>query len=423
MYTVEELSPIKKRFRIEIPKEIVEKEISDAYSRLNKRVKVSGFRPGKVPREILERRYSKNIEAEVIEKLVPDYYIKSVKESGVFPVENPTFEGEIVIKKDSPLTFEASVEVKPVIEVRGYEGVEIKRLSHDVSEVEVDRALKNAQESHARLEPFEENHPINNGDFCLIAFEGFIGDKPIEGGNVQDYLLEVGSKVLVAGFEEQLVGFKKDDKIDVKVSFPQDYRDKNLAGEVALFKVEIKEVKKKVLPGLDDEFAKDLGHNSMQELRAKVREELEREKKRLVERDNKEEIIKKLAEAHSFEIPSSMLERELRVMINRRKRLILQAGSSLEGFDEDKLRVEFIPLATERVKAWLTLEAIGKKEGISVSDEDLDKRIEEIASGLHEKPEDIKRLYISKDGSLEGLRDEVFGDKVLDYLLSKAVFK
>lgn len=423
MYTVEELSPTKKRFKIEIPKDVIEKEISNAYSRLNKKVKVPGFRPGHVPREILERHYRRNVEAEVIEKLVPDYYLKSVKESGVSPVENPTFEGEIAIREGSPLNFEATVEVKPVIEISDYEGIEIKRLSHDVSEDEVERILKYFQDSHARLEPFEESHPIANGDFCLISFEGFLGDKPIEGSNVKDYILEIGSKVLVPGFEEQLIGSKKGDKIDINITFPEDYRDKSLAGKEALFKVEVKEVKRKVLPELDDELAKDLGQNSLSDLRALAREGLEKEKKRMVERDQKEEIIKKLLEKHSFEIPSSMIDRELRFMIHRRKTQILQGGGSLEGFDEDRLRVELMPIATERVKSWLILEAIGNKEGITVSDEDLDKRIGEIATGLHERPEDIKRFYISKDGSLEGLRGEVFTEKVLDYLLSKAVFK
>lgn len=423
MYTVEELSLTKRRLRIEIPKDVVEKEISDAYSRLNKKVKVPGFRPGKVPRQILERHYRKSIEAEVIEKLIPDYYIKSVKESGVFPVENPTFEGEIVIKEGSSLNFDATVEVKPAIEIGGYEGIEVKRLSHDVSEDEVERTLKHFQESHARLEPFEESHTINNGDFCLISFEGFLGDTPIEGGNVQDYLLEVGSKVLVQGFEEQLIGSKKGDKINIKVTFPEDYRDKNLAGKEAIFKVEVKEVKRKVLPELDDEFAKDLGQNSLSDLRTLAREGLEKEKKRMVEKDQKEEIIKKLLEVHSFEIPSSMVERELNIMVHRRKMQILQGGGSLEGRDEDRLRVELMPLATERVKAGLILETIGKKEEISVSDEDIEKRIEDIASGLHERPEEIKRLYISKDGSLEGLKSEIFAEKVLDHLLSKAIFK
>jgi len=423
MYTVEELSPTKKRFRIEIPKDVIEKEISNAYSRLNKKVKVPGFRPGHVPRKILERHYKKDVEAEVIERLVPDYYLRSIKESGLSPVENPTFEGEIAIKEGSPLNFEATVEVKPIIEVSDYEGIELKRFSYDVSEDEVERTLKGLQESHARLEPFEESHQIGSGDFCFISFEGFVGDKPIEGSNIEDYILEIGSKVLVPGFEEQLIGAKKGDKIDIKVTFPEDYRDKGLAGKEAVFKVEVKEVKRKVLPELDDELAKDLGQGSLSELRALARKGLEEEKKRMAERNQKEEIIKRLLEKYTFEIPSSMVERELGFMVHRRKGQILQGGGSPEGFDEDRLRIELMPIATERVRSWLILEAIGDKEGITVSDDDLDRRIVEIAGRLNERPEDIKRFYISKDGSLEGLRSEVFTEKVLDYLLSKAVFK
>lgn len=423
MYTVEELSPVKKKFRIEIPKEAIEKETTDAYLRLNRKVKIPGFRPGHVPRYVLERQYSRTIEAEVIDKLIPDYYLKSVREAGITPVESPAIDGNIVLKKDSPLIFEATVEVKPSIDVKGYEGVEIKRLSYDVSEAEVEGALKSFQESHARLEPYDESRIIENGDFCLISFEGFIGDKPIEGGKVEDYLLEIGSKTLVPGFEEQLIGTKKESKMDIKVTFPEDHRVRDMAGKEVLFKVDIREIKRKILPDLDEEFAKDLGQNSMSDLHAKIREEIGNDKKRKAENNQKEEIIKKLIETHPFDVPSSMVERESRIMLNRRKRQMLQGGGSLDGFDEDGQRVELMPVATERVRAGLILEAIGRKEDISVSDDELNRKIEDIASGLRESPEDIKRLYISKDGSLEGLRSEIFVEKTLDCLFSKAVLR
>jgi trigger factor len=339
------------------------------------------------------------------------------------PVENPAIDGNIVLKKNSPLIFEATVEVKPSIDVKGYDGVEIKRLSYDVSEAEVEGALKSFQESHARLEPYDESRIIENGDFCLISFEGFVGDKPIEGGKVEDYLLEIGSKTLVPGFEEQLIGTKKESKMDIKVTFPEDHRVRDMAGKEVLFKVNIREIKRKILPDLDEEFAKDLGQNSMSDLRARIREEIGNDKKRKAESNQKEEIIKKLIETHPFDVPSSMVERESRFMLNRRKRQIVQGGGSTEGFDEDGQRVELMPVATERVKAGLILETIGRKEEISVSDDELNRKIEEIASGLRESPEDIKRLYISKDGSLEGLRNEIFVEKTLDYLLSKAALK
>lgn len=423
MYTVEELSPTKKRFRIEVPKDVIDKEISDAYSRLNRKVKVPGFRPGHVPRQILERKYSKDIEAEVIEKLVPDYYLRSVKESGFLPVDNPTFEGEIGLKEGTPLSFVATVEVRPVIDIANYEGIEVNKRSHEVSEEEVDRALKHFQESHARLEPFEESHRIEKGDFCVISFEGFLGDKPMEGANVQDYILEVGSQVLIPGFEEQLAGAKKGDRKDINATFPEDYRDKSLAGKEARFNVEVKEVKRKVVPELDDELAKDLGQNTLADLRALAREGLEKDKKRMAERDQKEQVIKKLIESHSFETPSSMVERELSYMIQKRKMQTLREAGSTEGFDESNLAAELKPVAIERVKSTLILESIGEKEGISISDEDLDKKIGDIASRLHERPEEIKKVYISRDGSLDGLRHEMFSEKVLDFLLSKAVLE
>lgn len=417
---LEEISPTKRRFKIEIPKEVVEKEISDAYSRLNRKVKVHGFRPGRIPRPILERLYGKTVEAEVVEKLIPDYYFKTVKETGLSPVENPTFEGDIEMKKGAPLTFIATVEIKPVFEVADYEGIGLEKPRVEVAEEEIERTLRNLQESHAYLEAFEEPHPLEKGDFCLIGLEA---DSSIEKGKATDILIEIGSGSLLPGFDEQLIGHKKGDRVDVTLRYPQDHRKKDLAREEAFFKVDLKEIKKKVLPELDDDFAKDLGYNSLSDLREAVKDDLEKEKKRIAERKQKELILKRLIEIHSFDIPTSMVERELAFMVLRRQREILQQGGSLEGLDEERLKTELRPIAFERIKAVLILEAIGRKEGISVSDGDLNNRIEEMASRLNQRPEDIKRFVISQEGSLDGLRNDILNEKILDFLLLKAVFK
>src|SRR6185295_16984712 len=242
--TVEEINPVKRALKIEVPVDVVSQAMDEAYADLKRRVKIPGFRPGKAPLNLLEQRYSQDIAADVIRQLVPDYYQRAVKEAGIAPVEPPTIEN-VELKKDNPLSFVATVEIKPSIEVKDYLGLSVKQVKHSVGDEEVGKALEHLQDQAAQLIAYEEDRVIADQDFVIMDFVGYREGKPLEGGKAEGHLVQIGSKNLIPGFEEQLTGHRKGEQIKVELTFPADYHQKTLAGQPVSFDVTIREVKKK----------------------------------------------------------------------------------------------------------------------------------------------------------------------------------
>lgn len=426
LLNVENLSPVKKKLKIEIPIDIIESEIESAYHQLNKRVKIPGFRPGRVPRGLLERQYKDNVEHEVIEKLLPQYYSDAVRDSGIIPVQNPRIEGDIKIEKGQPITFTATVEIKPFIEVSNYDGIEIEGKEITISDDDVEKAMANLSESHAYLEKTAGDHRVENGDFVLIELEGSIDGEPVEVLRSRDYLLEIGSNTFIPGIEERLISHSAGETINVKTTFPEDYPHAELKGKEVDLNIKLKEIKKKVLPSLDDEFAKDMGSETLDNLKEKLKNDLIERMKRQIERGYKEEIIKRLIDSHSFEVPPSMIDSEVYEMIVENNSHLLNKERVAEDFlreEIERLRNEYTPLAIRSVKGALILEAISKKENITVSKEEIDAEVERISKETGHHPDTIKKMYTSRHGSLEGLRETILQRKTLDLLLSKTVIK
>ncbi|MEW6408996.1 MAG: trigger factor [Nitrospirota bacterium] len=423
---VEELSPVKKKLKIEIPIDIIESEIEGAYRQLNKKAKIPGFRPGRIPRVLLERQYKDDVEHEVIEKLLPQYYFDAVKDSGIIPVQNPRIEGDIRIEKGQPITFTATVEIKPSIEVSNYDGIEIEGKEVTISDDDVEKAMANLRESHAYLEKIAEDHMIENGDFVLIELEGSLEGKPVEVLKARDYLLEIGSNTFIPGIEEKLISHSAGETIDVKTTFPENHPHAELKGKEVDLNIKLKEIKKKVLPPLDNEFAKDLGSETLDSLKEQLKNELTERIKKQIERGYKEKIIQRLIDSHPFEVPPSMVDSEIYEMIIENNRHLLQKEGGADDFvreEIEKLRNEYTPLAIRSVKGALILEAISKKENITVGIEEVDAEIERISRETGHHPDTIRRTYISRYGNLEGLRETILQRKTLDILLSKTVIK
>lgn len=417
---VENLGATKRRLKVEIPHEEVDAALENAYKELNKGVKVPGFRPGHVPRGILEKRYGESVEAEVAEKLVPRFYFKAVEEAGVFPVDSPSFEDKSMkLKKGQSLTFTATVEVRPDFTLAPYRGIEITAEELAVTDEELAEALEEVRDVHSTLETVEEDRPTAKGDYLVIDFEGFVGDKAIEGGRAENYTLHLGSGTFIPGFEEQLEG-KTRGAAEVKVRFPDDYKNKELAGKDAVFKVALKEIKKKVLPELDDELAKSLGlGQTLDEMKEKLKKDILGYKERGLKSRQKDMIMKELARMNQFELPASMVEKEFRALATRRYQDMVQTGGG-SGFDMKAFEAEARPAAEERVKVTLILSEIADKEGISVSDAELEAGIRKLAAESGYNPQRIRELYEKRDGSLEGLRGIITEDKVLEFLLAEA---
>ena len=422
-FDVENLAATKKRLKVEVSSEEVDAALDRAYSELNRSVKVEGFRPGHAPRALLEKRYSKSVHAEVLERLVPEVYFKAVEQAGLVPVERPNFEGgELSIKKGEPLIFVASLDVKPEFELADYKTLEVKDEPVVVTDEELDAAIKDLREMHSTLETVEEDRPSVTDDHLVIDFEGIVDDKPLAGGKGENYPLQLGSGSFIPGFEEQLTGVKKGDAIDVKVKFPEDYKYKEVAGKDALFKVVVKEIKKKVLPEVDDEFAKDLRlGDTLAELRDKLREDIALYKKKDVVAHQKHQIMQELEKRNQgFELPASMVEKELRGLMMRAQQEQMRSGKNADEIDLKALEAEFRPNAETRVRVTLILGQIAVKEGVRVTDQELESGLKRIAAESGYSSQALHDLYQRRDGSLEGLRSTLGEDKVLDLLLSRA---
>jgi len=421
---VEEISSVKKSLKIEVPEEVVTRELEAAYTDLNQRVRIPGFRPGKAPRSLLEQRFKGSVEEDVIRKLVPDYYQRAILETGLHPVELPAID-KVELKKNAPLSFTARVEITPPIPLGAYTALKVQRPKMEVTEIEVNKALEALQDRHAQLVACPEEHPIVEKDFVVIDFQGTMDGRPLEGGSRQNHLLQIGSETLIPGFEEQLINHRRGERVKIRTSFPKDYPKAELAGRAAEFDVLIREVKEKTLPALDDELAKDVGNfTSLDQLKTKLRDDLTARVKTEQEHAVKTALLKQLTEAHAFEVPASLVERELQEALARLEQR-LPKGVTFEQakIDPQAVRKEIGPAAQEKVKGRLILAAIADRESLTVSKEEIDAALSRTAQELKASAEDVRRLIVSQDGSLDVFRTRLLEDKAMDWIVSKAVIE
>ncbi|MFQ5589293.1 MAG: trigger factor [Nitrospiria bacterium] len=416
---VDEITPIKKSLTVEIPEEVVSKAFSKAYADLGRRVRVPGFRPGKVPVTLLEKRYGAAVADDIIRKLVPDYYEKAVEETGIFPVEYPSFD-KVEAKKGAALSFTATVEVKPAITVGNYEGIVLPKREIRVSDEDLEKALSAQQEQHSQLETRSEDHVVVSGDFVIVDFEGAVNGEPVQDGKQEGYTIQVGSKTFPPPLESELTGKKKGDELDVTVPYPQDFQNKAIAGKDVQFHVKIQEVKHKVLPALDDEFAKDLGHETLDELKEKTKETLLKQAEEKQTQDQKKALVDQLIEKNPFETPDALVARELNIIMGS---FPDQKAIGEEADKRETLMKELEPLARHRVAESLILSEIVKKEAIAVTDNEVETELTQISKRRGTSLKEVKQAFHQKEGALEGLKSQLKEQKALDLIFSKAKFE
>ena len=418
---VEEISSIKKKVSIEIPEDQVTQEVESFYKDVGKKAKIKGFRPGKVPRNILERYFKDYVKAEVIQKLIEETYPKALSETDLHPVSPPVIDpGEFEVGK--PFQYSAVLEVKPEVKLEGYTGLKIEGKKEEVKDEEVEGRLKALQNLHANLKTISEARPIQAGDYVIVDYEASMGGKPLEGGKAIDFTVEVGSGQFIPAFEEKLIGLKPEEEKEIEVYFPEDYGYQKWAGKTISFHVKIKEIKEKILPPLDDEFAKDLGdYASFEELKAKLKGEIEKEKELGLERQLKDQVMDQLLEANPFEVPESLVEEQTKTLVSDTKLRLAAQGVDLKnlGLSEEKLQEDYKAMAQKQVKTFLILEKIADQEGIAVTDEEADDRLREMSERMHQKFDVVKRYY-EKNGLLPEVKAGIIRDKTLNFLLEKA---
>jgi trigger factor len=344
-----------------------------------------------------------------------------VEEYHLAPVVAPTvLDHTFDARKD--FKYSVTVEVKPEVTVEGYSGLEVEKAAVSVSEEGVQARLKELQETHAQLKPLGTKRPIQAKDFVIIDFEGLHSGRPLEGWKAQDHLVEAGSKTLVGDLDQQLLGLSQDEEKDLSLTLPETYSKKELAGQKIDVHIKVKEIKEKILPPLDDEFAKDVGNfNTLADLKVRLHQTLEEEKQAEANRAAKEKLLATLVEKHSFAVPKSMVERHVQNLISRTELRLARQGMKLEeaNLDRQKLHDSFLPTAEKDVRGSLILEKIAEMEKLSVSEAELAGRLEKMAAQLNQRVEALKSYY-QKEGLLENLRAQILEEKTLDFLLSQS---
>lgn len=408
---------------VEVDAETVKKGLDAAFKKVVKKVNVPGFRKGKVPRPIFEQRFG--VEAlyqDALDIILPDAYANAVEEAGIEPVDRPEIDIE-QMEKDKSLIFKATVTVKPEVKLGEYKGLEVEPLDTTVTDEDVENELKKLQERQAELVVKEEGK-VENGDTVVIDFEGFVDGEAFEGGKANNYSLEIGSGTFIPGFEDQLIGAEAGAELDVNVTFPEEYHAKELAGKPAVFKVKVHEIKTKQVPELDDEFAKDVDEEveSLEQLKTKIKERLEHDKKHEAEHHLRDTVVEKAAENAEIDIPEVMIKNEVDRMLQEFEQRLQMQGLNLElyyqfsGQDEEALRNQMTEDAKKRVKVSLTLEAIAKEENIEVTEEDINKELENMSKMYNMSVDQIKQAL----GSLDGIKSDLAIRKAIDLLVENS---
>ena len=416
---VEEISPTTRRLQINVPTEVIQSETDSLYNELKVSTKIPGFRQGKVPQALLIKKFGKNVEAQVIEKLVPQFYMDAIKEAKLEPVSYPNIDDKIELKQGEPLSFSVTVEIKPDMGKIKYDEITLKEKTFSVEDAEIDKAVESMRENKALFTVTDD--ALKNGDMAIVNNEAFIDYQLKEEMCYKDYPYIVGSQDMPEEFGKALVGKKKGETSEVKISFEDDHPNKTVAGKEVQFKISVTETKKKNLPPVDDEFAKEAECENVEELKNKIRDGLSERKKSAINLDYKKEILNELIKRHDFDVPDSMVKGEIESMVDQAKQNAMRMGETVKS-DEEIIK-ESEPAAKENVKSVLLLEAIGKKENIEVSDADVKDAVNEIAARNNMKPEELMKLYTVREGSLDAMKSRLFADKVMDFLLEKATIE
>ncbi|MBM4341358.1 MAG: trigger factor [Deltaproteobacteria bacterium] len=419
--TVEEISSIKKKINVEISIEQVTGEVESLYKEVGKQAKIKGFRPGRIPRDILERYFKDYVKAEAIQKLIQETYPAALSEKDLHPVSPPVIDpGEL--EKGKPFQYSVTIEVKPEIKLDGYIGLKIEGKKEDAKAEEVEERLKGLQDLHAQLKTITEPRAVKSGDHVIIDYTAKMDNKPLEEGKATDFNVEVGGGRFIPALEEKMIGLNPEEEKEIEVPFPEDYGYKKWAGKTVSFLVKVKEVKEKILPPLDDEFAKDLGdYSSLEDLKAKLKEGIQKEKDLTFERQLKDQMVDQLIQANPFEVPESLVVEQAKALVSDTKMRLATQGIALKNLNipEEKLQEDYREVAQKQVRTYLILEKIAAQEGITVTDEEADERLRSISERTHQKMDVVKRYY-EKNGMIPELKSGILTDKTLDFLLGKA---
>ena len=414
----------KKELVIEVPPDIVKQESEAVTAQYRRVARIPGFRPGRAPTSLVRRHFQEDIRNEVLQTLLPKYFENAIKEQKMSVIGRPQF-ADLKFEEDSLLTCTAKFEILPVFELKEYKGLEVEQGTLEVAEDEVKQSLEELRERAATFEPVEDR-AAQDGDYLSVNYRGVdkadVEAHPME---ANDAMVELAGKGSVAAFTENLKGTKAGDVREFDVDYPEDYASKPLAGKSLHYRVEVQSVKRKVVPELDDEFAKSVSEfKSMEELKARVAENLAARKKYEAESGAKQELLSQLVAAHSFPVPDTLVDGQVDSKLERFLSRLLSQGIDPRnvGLDWQKLREDGRPEAEKDVRGSLILEKVAEAEAIEVAESEVDDLIRELAEERHEAPAAVK-TRLTHDNEIPAIKRRLRSQKALDLIYQNAKIK
>jgi trigger factor len=423
--SLEDISQVKKKLSVEIDAKEVNQKLNSAYGKIRKQTKIPGFRPGKVPRKILESYFGSQVEADVASELVNESFPEAVNETNAFPLGQPKLE-KGPIKLDEKFVYSATMEVRPEFEVKDYLGLDAEKEIVSIGEDEVQKRIEQIREGNGKLESLEEPRPIQDGDLAVINYQGFENDQALEEVKNENFSLNVGKSEIDPTFDEALIGLNIDDKKEIVVDFEEDYANVNLKGKTIRFEVSIVDIKERNLPELNDEFAKNLGGDfeDLNGLKEQIEKNVVIQEENRVAQDLKRRLLAKISEKNDFEVPQVLVDAEVEFSIKSLQSNFERSGSSFEkaGISLEMLKQQFTPSSESRVRERLILGQIAKQDEITLSDDDFTEGLEKLAQGMGQDVETIKKYYEAR-GEVDIIKEQMIEQKTLDYLVENAKIK
>ena len=410
---------VKREISVEIPADEVAREIETIVQKYQKVARLPGFRTGHVPASIIKQRFKEDLKSDVVEALVPRYFRKEADRLGLYPVSQPQVT-DLHIHDGEPLRFKATFEILPEIVVEGYKELRAEHPEIVVKDEEVEDALNNVREQHATFTSVE-GRPLADGDFAQSSMDGRpkVEDADAKPVHMDEVLIEIGGKNTVAEFTQNLRGANAGEEREFEVSYPEDADDKRLAGKTFVYTVKIQAIKQKTLPEVNDDFAKELGEfTSVDQVRKQIRENMEAERKHTAEREAKDKLVAELVKRNDFEVPESLIDRQIDLRLERGLRALAAQGMKMEDLkkmDLPRLRAGQRDQSVQDVKSSLLLERVAELEGIQASDEEVNHEIEALAQQSKQTSEAI-RARLTQDGGLDRIRNRIRSEKTLDFL-------
>jgi len=420
---VEDVSSVKKVLHIEVPAETVRKELDKAYRDVKKNAKIKGFRPGKAPRAVLERMFGKDVQADVASRLVQESFVEAIQETDLQIIGSPQVDPPEV-NSDNPLTYDATVEIRPEIDDIDFTGASLKRNLYRVDEGEIDGQIEMLRRNLAKQEDIDEDRPLQEDDFALIDYEGFVDGQPFEETQrTENFTIKVGTAHISTEFDQSIVGMKAGEEKSFTISFGEDHFNKKLAGQEISFQVTLNAIRKEVLPEADDELAKQLGtYETLEDLKKAIRDNLEGSYKQRIEQELNEQAFEAMLSRTSFEVPDTMVEYELEGIISDAERSFTYHNMSMEqlGYTKESLGEKYRDTAVKQVQRHLILDKIVEQESLELSEEEVTDGMKEMAERFSQPVEQIQSFYKQDPQRLEFFKHTLLEKKAMKLIIDSS---